>query len=97
MKEFLLARQSQVVSVLSPDDAERMLTSGDYLTVAPRLKPHGNAKRMRLMRRERLAAGWLSVKFWLSPDEAALVKAAKRSGETYVQLLVRLINERGLL
>ncbi|MFG0320996.1 hypothetical protein ACF8EF_01430 [Pseudomonas sp. zjy_15] len=96
MKEILLVRQSQVLTVLNPTDAERMLAT-DYLRVMPRLKPRGNAKRMRLMRRARLAAGWLSVKFWLSPDEAALVKAAKRHGETYAQLLVRLINERGLL
>jgi hypothetical protein len=97
MKEFLLARQSAVVSVLSSADAERMLST-DYLRVMPRLKARGkDAKRMRLMRRARLAAGWLSVKFWLSPDEVTLVRAAKRPGETYARLLVRLINERGLL
>ena len=53
-----------MVSVLSSADAERMLST-DYLRVMPRLKARGkDAKRMRLMRRERLAAGWLSVKFW---------------------------------
>lgn len=97
MKEFLLARQSQVVSVLSPGDAERMLAT-DYLQVVPRLKARGkDAKRMRSLRRTRQAEGWLSLDLWLSPEDVAAVKAVKRPGETYAQLFVRLVIERGLL
>ncbi|MFJ3367608.1 hypothetical protein [Pseudomonas sp. NPDC086251] len=97
MKAFLLARQSQVVTVLSPDDAEKMLAS-DYLRVMPRIKARGkDAKRMRNLRRARRVEGWLSLNLWLSPGDVAAVKAIKRPGESYAELLVRLVKERGLL
>lgn len=97
MKAFLLARQSQVVTVLSPTDAEQMLAT-DYLRVMPRLKSHGkDAMRMRSLRRARRIEGWLSLNLWLSPEDVAAVTAIKRPGETYAELLVRLVKERGLL
>lgn len=97
MKAFLLARQSQVVTVLSPTDAEKMLAT-DYLRVVPRTKAHGkDAKRMRALRRARRVEGWLSLNLWLSPGDVAAVTAAKRRGESYSALLVRLVKERGLL
>ncbi|WP_141234427.1 hypothetical protein [Pseudomonas sp. Irchel s3b6] len=97
MKAFLMARESQVQTILSPADAEQMLAT-DYLRVVPRPKARGkDAKRMRLLRRQRQAEGWLSLDLWLSPDEVAAVTAIKRPGETYAELLVRLVKERGLL
>lgn len=97
MKEFLLTRQSQVVTITSPVQAEQMLAT-DYLRVMPRSKARGkDAKRMRLLRRARLADGWLSLDLWLSPEDVVAIKAVKRSGESYSALLVRLVRERGLL
>ena len=97
MKAFLLARQSQVVTVLSPTDAEQMLAT-DYLRVMPRLKAQGkDAKRARSMRRARRSEGWLSLNLWLSPEDVAAVRAIKRPGETYVALLMRLVKERSLM
>ncbi|MBK5401327.1 hypothetical protein JFU47_32135 [Pseudomonas sp. TH39(2020)] len=48
MKAYRLVRQSQVLTVLSPADAERMLDTGDYVTAAEKPKARGkDAKRMR--------------------------------------------------
>lgn len=97
MKEFLMARQSQVVTITSPVQAEQMLAT-DYLRVVPRPKARGkDAKRMRLLRRQRQAEGWLSIDLWLAPELVILVTAIKRSGESYSELLVRLVKERGLI
>lgn len=97
MEVFLMARQSAVVTITSPAQAEQMLST-DYLRVVPRPKARGkDAKRMRLLRRARLVEGWLSLDLWLSPEDVDAVKAVKRSGESYSALLVRLVEERGLL
>lgn len=97
MKEFLMARESQVQTILSPADAERMLAT-DYLRVVPRSKVcGGNAKRMRLLRRARRAEGWLVLDFWLAPDQAIAVKAALQPGETYAELLIRLVRKQSVL
>ncbi len=97
MEVFLMARQSAVVTITSPAQAEQMLST-DYLRVVPRPKSRGkDAKRMRLLRRARLVEGWLSLDLWLSPEDVAAVKAVKRSGESYSALLVRLVKEQGLL
>lgn len=97
MEVFLMARQSTVVTITSPVQAEQMLST-DYLRVVPRAKARGkDAKRMRLLRRARLVEGWVSLDLWLSPDDVEAVKAVKRSGETYAALLVRLVKERSLL
>ena len=97
MKPYQLARESQVVTVLSPADAERMLAT-DYLRVIPRPKARGkDARRMRSLRRDRRLAGWQSLYLWLTPEQAAVVETAKWDNETYVDLLIRLIAERSLL
>jgi hypothetical protein len=48
---------------------------------------------MRELRRARRAEGWTSFTLWISPEQMAVIKSAKRAGETYVELLVRLIEE----
>lgn len=96
MKSYRLVRQSQVQTVLSPDDAERMLATGDWLiaTVKPRTR---SAARMRGLRRARRLADWHYLTMWIAPEDLAAVKAAQRPGETYAELLMRLVRERGLL
>lgn len=97
MKPYQLARESQVVTVLSPADAERMLAT-DYLRVMPRPKARGkDTRRMRSLRRDRRLAGWQSLYLWLTPEQTAVVEATKWDNETYVDLLMRLITERSLL
>lgn len=82
-------------TVTSPDDIERLRAQG-WLVANP--KPRTKmAKRMRELRQQRAKAGWLSLKLWLAPEHVALVKAARRPGEDYAGLLVRLIqNQQGL-
>lgn len=97
MEVFLMTRQCYVQTITSPVQAEQML-AGDYVRVVPKPKARGaDAKRMRLLRRQRQAEGWLSLDLWLSPEDVAAVTAVKRSGESYAALLVRLVKERGLL
>jgi len=94
MKAILLARQSQVLTVTSPADAERYLAT-DYLRVIPRSQGRGkNAKRMRSLRQQRRADGWLVLDFWLPPDQAIAVKAALLPNETYAELLIRLVRKQ---
>lgn len=94
MKAYRLVRHSQVLTVLSPADAERMLATGDYVLASPKPKSK-TAKSMRSLRARRRAEGWLQLDLWLPPDTVAAVKAAKLPGETYEALLVRLVNALG--
>ncbi len=95
MKAYRLVRQSQVQTILSPDDAERMLATGDYVTAGATPKHRGkNAKRMRSLRQQRRAAGWLVLDFWLNPIQAAAVRAALLPNETYAELLIRLVRKQ---
>jgi hypothetical protein len=96
MKTYRLVRQSAVQTVLSPDDAERMLASGDWLIATTRPKTR-MAARMRLLRNRRSAEGWVPLSFWLSPDQVAAVKAALYPGESYAELLIRLVRKQSLL
>lgn len=93
MKTYQLARESQVVTVLSLADAERMLAT-DYLRVMPRPKARGkDAKRMRSLRQHRLAAGWVHADLWIPPEVAAAILAVRLPRESYLALFIRLVNE----
>lgn len=96
MKTYRLVRQSAVQTILSPDDAERMLSTGDWLIATPKPKTR-MAARMRLLRNRRTAEGWVSLNFWLDAEDHAAVRAALRPGETYSELLVRLVRKQSLL
>ncbi|MNP47021.1 hypothetical protein D3C76_1410580 [compost metagenome] len=52
---------------------------------------------MRTLRAQRRAAGWQSLLLFLPPEDAAMVKAARRNGEDYAGLLVRLVRQQSLL
>ena len=94
MKTYQLARESQVVTVLSPADAERMLAT-DYLRVMPRPKARGkDAKRMRSLRQRRWAAGWAHADLWIPPEVAAAISAIRLPRESYSALFTRLVKEQ---
>lgn len=95
MKPKLLVHPSQARTISSPVEQERLLAQG-WVLAAPKAKTK-DAKRMRSQRQQRRLAGWLSIYFWLSPEEVAAVTAIKRQGESYAALLVRLTKERSLL
>jgi hypothetical protein len=95
MRSKMLVHGSQARCISSPEEVERLLSMGWLLAMPkPRTK---DAKRMRSQRQQRRLAGWLSVYFWLSPEQVAAVRAIKRRGESYSALLVRLVKERSLL
>lgn len=96
MKTYRLVRQSQVMTVLSPDDAERMLATGDWLIAAP--KPRSKtAARMRKLNNCRRAEGWTTRTLWFSPENLAAIKAALLPGETYAELFMRLVRKNSLM
>jgi hypothetical protein len=91
----LLVHPSHARTISSPVEIERLLALG-WVLAAP--KPRTKmAKSMRSLRQQRRLAGWQSLYLWLSPEQVSAVDAAKRHGETYVALLIRLITERSLL
>ncbi|MNY08640.1 hypothetical protein D3C86_1415040 [compost metagenome] len=94
-KPKLLVHPSQCRTIDNPVEIERLL-SQNWLLAKPRPKT-GMAKRMRLLRAHRRAEGWLSLLLWLSPDQAAAVKAALRKNESYAELLIRLVRKQSLL
>lgn len=96
MKSYRLVRQSAVQTILSPDDAERMLASGDYLMASPRPRSK-MAARMRELNNRRRAAGWTTRTLWFSPDDLEAVRAALLPGETYAELFLRLVKKDSLM
>lgn len=96
MKTYRLVRQSAVQTILSPDDAERMLATGDWLIAAPKPKTRMAAK-MRLLRNRRSAEGWVALSFWMSAEDLAAVRAALLPNESYAELLIRLVRKQSLL
>ncbi len=96
MKTYRLVRQSAVQTVLSSDDAERMLATGDWLIAAP--KPRTKmAARMRALNNRRRSQGWSTRTLWFSPDDLAAVRAALNPGESFVELFMRLVKKDSLL
>lgn len=94
-KAKLLVHGSYARSISSPNEVARLLSQGWLLAMPkPRTK---SAARMRTLREQRRSAGWLSLYLWLSPEEVAAVSAIKRPEESYVGLLMRLVNEQSLL
>jgi len=92
MKPKMLVPSCYARSITSPEEVDRLL-SGDWLLAKPKARTK-SASRMRSLRAQRRAAGWLSLYLWLSPEQVAAVKAALREGEDYAGLLVRLIAEQ---
>lgn len=95
MKPKMMMHGSLARCISSPEEVERLLNQG-WLIAKPKAKTR-DAKSMRLLRARRRDAGWLSLLLWLPPEEVSAVKAAKRAGETYAELLVRLVKQLSLL
>lgn len=95
MKPKLLVHGSQARSISSPEEVERLLSMG-WLLAAPKPKT-AMAKRMRALRAQRRAAGWQSLLLFMPPEDWALVKAALLPGESYAELLIRLVRKQSLL
>lgn len=95
MKPKYLVHGSYARCITDPKEVERLLSQG-YLLAAPKPRTK-DAKRMRSLRARRQADAWLSLKLWLSPEQVAAVRAIKRPKETYAELFIRLVRERGLL
>lgn len=93
-KPQYLVHPSQARTIDNPAEAERLLAMG-WVLAKPRPKTK-MASRMRAMRRARRAEGWAGLTIWLEAQELAAVRAAKHPGETYSQLLMRLVNKQGL-
>jgi hypothetical protein len=74
-------------------DLDRLLAGGSWLIAAPKARTK-KAAEMRALRRARRAEGWSSFTLWVAPEQLAAIKAALRPGESYVELLVRLIEEQ---
>jgi hypothetical protein len=96
MKPKFLVRKSTARCVSSPAQVEEMLRSGDWLLAAPPPRTE-TAKTMRVLRAKRRAEGWLSLSLWVDPEQRALIKAAKKPGESVVELFMRLIKQQSSL
>lgn len=89
MRPKLLVHGSQARTINNPEEVERLLSQG-WLMAAPKPRT-ADAKRVRTLRAQRRAAGWLSLYLWLTPEQAAAVRAALLPGESYAELLIRLL------
>lgn len=95
MRPKMMVHGSYARTITSPEEVERLLAMGWLLAKA---KPTTTmAARMRTLRAQRRAAGWQSLLLFLPPEEVALVKASLRQGESYADLLIRLVRKQSLL
>lgn len=93
MKPKYLVPQCYARAITSPEEQQRLLANG-WVIASPR--PGKAAGRMRRLNSERRAAGWTTRTMWFSPDQLAALKAAKRPGESYADLVMRLVIENSL-
>ena len=95
MKPKLLVHPSHCRTLDNATEIERLL-SQDWLIAKPRPKT-AMAKSMRVLRARRRAEGWQTLLLWLSPEHVTAVKAALQPGESYAELLIRLVKKQCLL
>lgn len=94
MKPKYMVHPSQARCIDSPMEQERLAAIGWLIAqVKPRTKM---AARMRTLRERRRAEGWVNLTLWFEAQDLAAVRAARLPGETYSQLLVRLVNKQSL-
>jgi hypothetical protein len=92
MRPKLLVHGSYARTISSPEEVERLLAQGWVIaTPKPRSKM---AKTMRTLRAQRRAAGWKQLYLWLPPEDATALKAAMLPGESYADLLARLVRQQ---
>ncbi|MHC8354465.1 hypothetical protein ACYZTL_04305 [Pseudomonas sp. LB3P81] len=95
MKPKMMVHSSLARCITSPEEVERLLNQG-WLLAAPKPKTV-MAKQMRSLRARRRAEGWQTLLLWLAPEDIAAVKAALLPGESYAELLIRLVQKQSLL
>jgi len=95
MKPKLLVHPSHCRTLDNAMEIERLL-SQDWLLAKPRPKT-AMAKSMRVLRARRRAEGWQTLLLWLAPEDVATVKATLQPGESYAELLIRLVKKQCLL
>lgn len=95
MKPKLLARRCHVLTVDSPEQVERML-AGDFMLVQVKARTK-MAATMRRLNAKRRAEGWTTRTLWFSPEQLAMLKAALLPGETYAELVMRLVIKNSLM
>lgn len=95
MRPKMMVHSSLARCISSPEEVERLLMMG-WLLAKPKPRTK-TAKSMRTLRARRRAEGWQSLLLFLPPEDAAMVKAARRDGEDYAGLLVRLVREQSLV
>ncbi|NBA93449.1 hypothetical protein [Pseudomonas sp. R5(2019)] len=95
MKPKLLVHGSYARTISSPEEVERLLLAG-WLLAAPKPRTK-DARRMRELNSRRRAEGWTTRTLWFSPEQLAAIKAALLPGETYAELVVRLVRKNSLL
>lgn len=90
-----MVHPSQARCISSSAEQER-LAALDWLFAYGKPKSKA-AKRMRALRRKRQAEGWVNLPMWFPPEQLAALKAAKRQGESYSELVMRLLEQHSLL
>lgn len=90
MKSYLLAPRNATREILSPADAEKMLSGGSWVRVTL-AKPSAVSKRQRDFRRRRRSAGYRQLSVLLPEQFFDELVAMKRPGETEADLLTRLV------
>lgn len=95
MRPKMLVHGSYARTISDPKEVERLLTMG-WLLAKPKPRTK-TAKTMRTLRARRRAEGWQTLLLWLAPEDAAAVKGALLPGESYAELLIRLIKKQCLL
>lgn len=94
-KPKLLAPRNSAREITSEVDAERMLASGSWvLAVVPR-KPSPATKSQRKFRRNRIQAGYRRFDVLLPEHVFNALHAQRREGETFAQMVERLIRLSG--
>lgn len=95
VKPKLLVHPSMARTIDNPAEVERLLAAG-WVLAKPKPKTR-MASRMRTLRSRRREEGWVNLTLWFMAQDLAAVRAARLPGETYSELVVRLVRKQGLL
>lgn len=95
MKPKLLVHPSYCRTLDNPVEIERLL-SQNWLLASPQPKTT-MAKRMRMLRERRRSAGWVNLTLWFEAQDLAAIRATRLPGETYTELIMRLVKKQSLL
>jgi len=95
MKPKLLVPRCYARTIDNPVEVDRLL-AGDWLIAQPKARTK-MASNMRRLNAKRRAEGWTTRTLWFSPEQLAMLKAALLPGETYAELVMRLVIKNSLM